>query len=94
MIVLSLNESELHYYVQAKGHSKNEIICASVSVLLETWRLAEMSLEKQDILYEDGFMEATVSKSPISQILFTQLCIGLSAIQKKYPQDISINIGG
>ena len=97
MIILTLNEFEDYYYVKAVGHSgnKNEsIICASISVLLETWRLTEISLEKQSITSSDGFLEAKVPKTTISQILFVQLCIGLTAIHKQYPSDISLNIGG
>ncbi len=97
MIVLTLNEFENYYYVKAVGHSGNKnrsIICASVSILLETWRLTEIALEKQSIISSDGLLEATISKTTISQILFVQLCIGLTAIHKQYPSDISLNIGG
>ena len=93
MIVLTLNEFENYYYVKAVGHSGNKN-CASVSILLETWRLTEIALEKQSIISSDGLLEATISKTTISQILFVQLCIGLTAIHKQYPSDISLNIGG
>ena len=97
MIVLTLNEFEDYYYVKAVGHSgnKNEsIICASISVLLETWRLTEIALQSTPITVGDGILEASVMKTPISQILFTQLCIGSQALQKQYPSEISLNIGG
>lgn len=94
MIQITLNEREENYYICVNGHSKDKIVCASVSVLLETWRMAETALEKQEIIYEDGFIEASIPKSTISQVLYTHLCIGLSAIHRKYPKDISLNIGG
>ncbi|MGL4677414.1 MAG: ribosomal-processing cysteine protease Prp [Brevinema sp.] len=94
MIQLTLTDLDLYYYIKAEGHSNQSIVCASVSILLETWRLAEESLEQQKILYENGLIEASIPKSMIAQILFTHLCIGLTAIQKKYPSDISLNIGG
>lgn len=97
MINLTLQELEKTYYVKAVGHSGNKngsIVCASVSVLLETWRLTEMLLEDPSITYNDGFLEAKIPKTVISQILFTHLCIGLTAIHKQYPREISLNIGG
>lgn len=97
MIVLTLKELEETYYLKAVGHSgkKNEsIVCASVSVLLETWRIAEEVLENQEISYKDGFLEAHIPKTMTSQILFIQLSLGLSAITQQYPNDISLTIGG
>ncbi|MGL5955703.1 MAG: ribosomal-processing cysteine protease Prp [Brevinema sp.] len=94
MIQITLRDSDLYYYIKAEGHSSQSLVCASVSVLLETWRLSEESLEQQKILYDNGFIEASIPKSTISQVLFAQLCIGLNAIQKKYPSDILLNIGG
>lgn len=94
MIKITLKERDKDYYIHANGHSNDKVICAGVSVLLETWRLAEMTLEKQEILYEDGLIETSIPKTSISQILFTHLCIGLSAMHQKYPEDIFLNIGG
>ncbi len=94
MILLSLTEGGSHYTVKAEGHSKDNIVCAGVSALLETWRLAEKALEQQDIAYGDGLVEAQVPKTETSAVLFTSLCIGLKALQAKYPQDIMLTIGG
>lgn len=97
MIFLILNEKENYFYVKASGHSgkKNKsIVCASVSVLLETWRLSEILLEKITIDCEDNILDVQVSKTSTSQILFAQLCIGLTAIHKQYPNEITLNIGG
>jgi uncharacterized protein YsxB (DUF464 family) len=97
MISLILNETPDFYIIKATGHSgkQNEsIVCASVSILFETWRLTEIALQSTPITVGDGILEASVMKTPISQILFTQLCIGSQALQKQYPSEISLNIGG
>ncbi len=94
MILLSLTERDSYYTVKAEGHSKDKIVCAGVSALLETWRLTETALEQRDITYDDGLVKACIPKTETSEILFVSLCIGLKALKARYPQDIELNIGG
>ncbi|MGL4563385.1 MAG: ribosomal-processing cysteine protease Prp [Brevinema sp.] len=97
MIEVTLTEYSDNFYVKVIGHSGNKghsIVCASVSVLIETWRLTEQALENIIIPFGEGVIEGFVPKTNTAQILFTQLLIGLQAVQKQYPMDITLNIGG
>ncbi|MGL4366779.1 MAG: ribosomal-processing cysteine protease Prp [Brevinemataceae bacterium] len=97
MITITLAENINAYYIKAIGHSGNKgtsIVCASVSVLLETWRLSESVLENHNVVYNDGLLEASIKKTQISEILFKHLCIGLKAVKQQYPNDICLVIGG
>lgn len=93
MIKIILCERLDMYYVCVDGHvgSKgSSIICASVSVLLETLRLSLYALEDVKISYRDGHMEESIPKTFVSEILFRQLCIGLCALHRKFRGEIDL----
>jgi len=97
MIKITLTESSNYFDIKVIGHSGmkgNSIICASVSILIESWRLTEAYLENRQINFKDGYLQAKVEKTTISHILFTQLYIGFKALQSRYPKEIYLNIGG
>lgn len=97
MIVVTLKEYSDDFYIKVIGHSGNKgnsIVCASVSVLIDTWRLSELSLEQVKIPFGEGIVEGRVPKTLISEILFSHLYLGLQLIQKQYPSDITLNTGG
>ena len=97
MIRAILAESTECYQVEILGHSGKQgssIVCAGVSALVESWRLAEQVLEGLECDTASGAVKGQVPKTETSRVLFLQLALGLKALAAQYPNEIEINIGG
>ncbi|MGL5254895.1 MAG: ribosomal-processing cysteine protease Prp [Brevinema sp.] len=97
MIRVILAETTNCYQVEILGHSGKQgssIVCAGVSALVESWRLAEQVLEGVECDIAAGAVKGFIPKTDTSRVLFLQLTLGLRALAAQYPNEIEINTGG
>ncbi len=88
--------------IKAKGHALfdekgKDIVCASVSVLLQMWLvgMTELCGSNVDFVKESGFLFASVDKlTEKGKLLFDYLVLSLSLLQRKYPESIKLELEG
>ncbi|MGC8765423.1 MAG: ribosomal-processing cysteine protease Prp [Brevinematia bacterium] len=84
--------------IKAEGHSLFEekgkdIVCASVSVLLQMWLIGMKEIAKAnvDFVKNSGFLSATVDRlNEKGEVLFDNLVLSLGILEHQYPERIRL----
>lgn len=100
MITVSFNNSKDFIEVRALGHSLfdkkgKDIVCASVSVLLQSWCLSESELCGAVIEKEQapGQFRAKIKDCKTGEmLLFKSLVLSLLTLEHQYPENIRIEM--
>ncbi len=98
MISVKLKKSKEILEVHAEGHALfdkkgKDIVCASASVLIESWCLSEkeLCLAEIEINRKSGRLEAEVHHSKEADVLlFKSLALSLLTLEKQYPENIIV----
>ena len=98
MITIKFTEKPDYLRVEAKGHSLFEkkgkdVICASVSVLLQSWPVWEKELAGVDTRIEskNGYFNAIINGLNEKALLFFYaLRLSLEILETQYPENIKI----
>lgn len=89
-----------HIEVKAGGHALfdkkgSDIVCASISVLIQSWLLSEKELCGADIEEDEMPGKLTVkirNYSPGELLLYKSLVLSLKTIENQYPGNIRIEM--
>lgn len=100
MVTVRIKNDEDSIEVRAAGHALfdkkgTDIVCASISVLLESWYLSEKELCGADIKLDQapGRLDAKISNYKGEQLLlFKSLVLSLKALENQYPQNLRIDM--
>ena len=98
MITIKITEKSDYLRVEAEGHSLFEkkgkdIVCASVSVLLQSWYLWEKELAGVDMKVElrSGYFNAILTCLNEKVLLFFYaLKLSLKIMEAQYPENIKL----
>ncbi len=97
-IILRIFENDLA--VEAEGHALfdkrgRDIVCSSVSILLESWYLSEKELCEADIklLKNSGFFKAELFEfDEKEKLLFDSLVLSLLVLENQYKENIKVSV--
>lgn len=98
MIRIIFRESEQAVCVTASGHALfdkkgKDIVCASVSVLLQNWANSEKEIAGAEIdtkINENGFESVLKKDGADSSVLFQSLVLGLTVLSIQYQDHIKL----
>jgi hypothetical protein len=99
MISVSFKKDKNELEVGANGHALfdkkgRDIVCASVSVLIQSWCLSEKELCRADIdiVRDYGSIRAKIKNYDQDELLlYKSLLLNLKALERQYPRNIKIN---
>jgi len=102
MIKIFFRKKEDFYEVEATGHSlfdkKNkDVVCAAVSVLLQSWYFSTKELCSEKISHKQGngfFYSGFSSVKDCVLILLNSLMFSLLMLEKQYPNNICVSMEG
>ncbi len=100
MISISLKKGKNDLLVSASGHALfdkkgSDIICASVSALIQSWCLSEKEICLADITIDrdSGSLKAKIKKYKTEELLlYKSLVLSLAALEEQYPGYIKIEM--
>lgn len=98
MINIKIKEENGILELEAWGHALfdskgRDIVCASVSVLLQSWVLWERELCGVDLkeAKEEGYLKVVVTEmNEMAKLFFTALKLSLSVLRNQYPEYIKL----
>lgn len=98
MVEVRLSSSDHNLKVAVKGHALfdlkgKDIVCSSVSALLQCWHLSEKSLCGASVEAEQtsGFFQAELTDyNEPQKLLFDSLALGILTIEHNYPKNIKV----
>lgn len=97
MIEITIYERSHH--LKASGHALfdqkgRDVVCAAVSVVLQSWMVGTRLLCKQDVsvLQEGDRWEATVDEmNDLAELLWKNMILTLDILSKQYPENIRLH---
>jgi uncharacterized protein YsxB (DUF464 family) len=97
-ITFSINADEIS--VNAEGHALfdaegKDVVCASVSTLLQSWYFSEKELCQASVEAEmkKGFFKSKMRKHGEKEdLLFQSLVLNLAILEKQFPDHIKVNL--
>jgi len=100
MITVSFNKGADFIEVRALGHALfdkkgSDIVCASVSVLIQSWYLSERELCGADVEIdqEQGIFRVKVKNCDAGELLlYKSLVLSLKTLESQYPENIRIEM--
>ncbi len=98
MINIKLKAADKFLFIEAFGHALfdrkgSDIVCSSVSVLMESWVLSEKELCKAriDIKKDVGYYSAKVTDyNEKDKLLFDSMSLSLIVLEKQFSNNIKV----
>jgi len=102
-VTIYRNKADKYIGYEIDGHADfakagKDIVCAAISVLSINCAnsIDEIAHVKCDVTQKDGYLKVTVRDfdNDKVQLFIESLKLGLSEIQKNYPKNLKLTIGG
>ncbi len=98
MITVSILSTGNGFSVEADGHALfdkkgQDLVCCSVSTLLQSWLTACQKLAKVETEYriKSGHLKANTGMSVETVILTQSLVLNLGILQNQYPENLKVS---
>jgi uncharacterized protein YsxB (DUF464 family) len=100
MISISFKKGKNNLEIKAAGHALfnkkgSDVVCASVSTLIQSWCLSEKEICRADIEtgQKGGSLQAKViNYRPEDLLLYKSLVLSLRTLERQYPGYIKIDL--
>ena len=102
-VTIYRNSEDKYIGFESKGHANfrkagKDIVCAAISILTVNCAnsIEEIAHVKCDVTEGDGYLKVTVRDfdNDNVQLFIESLKLGLTEIQKDYPKNLKLTIGG